>query len=723
MIIIKPEGSPPCAASEREFMRAISATPGVYVANFNLPNSPTPGSRTREVDGILFTSHGITTVEVKGIHARGELSTPRMDSWAVIDGDHKHVIPGRPHSQALTHSKYLATFLRESAINVGWVRAALALVAPNLTLPPSDLPYHLIDNVYVVHTTPDVVSVLESDYLATGMFREISIETVQAILAAFECYELAPTAEELAAQGFRTEAVIASDVEDLRAQVRAEFLAASTNLTVAVEADPETGATTSDDAPSEAPDGTPATTLAGDAAAPDAAEGEGAGRAAPTAILDEPTATEWSVTVERFSHVTTLDPELTEVGAVVNGVAVHKRLVSYARRHDLPLDTFAAIVTDPVEVLGDDDDEYQTFCGETHAVSVRTLDGLAMFYKPADLARAMRSGTIVDGVAMTARAVRSAANQMEISLEAVARIVNDAEERWWVSGTTNVAHARGDIVAVTAGPMGQVQYVQSRALAVHRSQPTPPPTPAPELAALTVGEFTIPVGVQNYCQSHSVSIDDVVAVLTDPVEVFSGFNDHVRVFRGETLAVLVGNEGLVLAILSPKQALEYRDGVVHSNVRISGRCVYLARRRGVELDALVAAVLEPTTIARALGTNESVYIGSERAVTVSDGDGVIVDFNSVRAARAMVERGTLVQVLLNGPDEASSRMGETTAKAEPVKVPASPAALAGPALVAACAARASAARNAQSDNGGTDAGPAAVAGPPTPALLARPRRP
>lgn len=610
MIIVKPEGSSPCCRSEREFMRAIHDHPGVYIANVNIPNSTNPGAFTREVDGVMLTPGGIYTVEVKGLRATGELHTPRMDGWTVGDGETAVPLMGRPHSQALAHSKYLASFLKDTGVTPGWVRAVLAIVGEGITL-PEDAPVHVIDNVYVVISQPGVGDMLREHVGGTISQRELSVEMVQTILTTFECVTGAPTKEELLTAGFRAEATIADEVEERRRQVREEHLAATTGLPVRTAASEQSTART---------------------------------------IADGPTSVEWKITTERYAAAVALDEELTETGAVVDGVAIHRRMVAYAERKGLPLTEVAAVVNNPVEILGDTTESNLIYCGAECAVSVRTLDGLAMFYKTVEHAKAERYGTVVAGVEISARAAKQAINQFRLSLEALARAASDPEESWWVSGTTDVAHARGEFVVVTSGPTGPVLYVQTRAMAVFRAAPKKPdPRSTTTSEDVVVDGLTIRAAAVGWYTRRQVSVDSIVEAALRPVAVWAGHSENMEVRCGPANAVLLDTATqTVVAVMSSAEAIEYRDGVVKGDVRLSGRCVFLAKRRKVSVDGLIAAFRTPHLIARVPGSTQSVYVGAELAVTVEDDGATIADFTFAAHAQTMIVRGELVPVDL-GP--------------------------------------------------------------------------
>jgi hypothetical protein len=619
MIIVKPEGAAPCCRSEREFLRAVHDQSGIYIANVNVPNSTTPGAFTREVDGVMLSPHGIYTVEVKGIRATGELHTPRMDGWSIVDGDTKVPLQGRPHAQALAHSKYLASFLKDTGVAPGWIRAVLAIVGENITLADA-ADVVVVDNVYVVISQPGVGDIMRQQIAGTISQRELSVEMVQKILTTFECVDSAPTFDELIAEGFRTEAEIAAEVEIKRQQVRDEFLAA-------------TAAATDEPAHTETD--------------PTAVE-------SPT-IADSPSTVEWKITQERYAAAVALDDELTETGAFVDGVPMHKRLISYAERKGVSLTDVAAVVNNPVEVLGDDTDTNLVYCGEHFAVSVRALDGLAMFYKPVATAKAERQGAVINGQEITARAAKQAINQFSITLEAVVRIISEPEEKWWVPGTTDIAHARGEFVAVTSGPLGPVQYVQTRAMAVNRSAPKPVEDKAPvTITDVVMDGITIKASAVGWCNRRSVALESIVETVLRPQHTWAGHSSNMEVRSGETSAVLLDvSEQMVVAVMTTAEAVEYRDGIVKEGVRLSGRCVFLAKRRKVSVDDLTSAYLNPLTIAREPGSSESVYIGSELAVTVEDETHAVVDFTFAGHARSRIRRQELVAVDLNEPESVS----------------------------------------------------------------------
>lgn len=612
MLIISPEGTSTEHWSERTFLGHVRHQPGVLLANLNVPNSSTPGAFTREVDAVVLTPQGVCTVEVKGLRrAVGVLTTSRMDAWSVVDGESSVALQGRPHAQALTQSKYLSSFLKDMSVPVGWVSAVLALVGDDIAL-PEGAEVLLTENVHVVVSGPAVGQVLAEQVLASTVRQELSVETVQQVFAAFECVVGAPSVEALCAEGFRTEAQIAADVATRRQQVRDEFFACGGVVDVATPQGAE-----------------PLVETAG--------------------VAEGPSATEWRVTPQRFAAASALDAELTETAAFVDGVAMHRRLVSYASRKGVSLEAVAAVVNEPVEVWGDASETNQTFVGEVFVVTVRSMDGLAMYYKDRAQAVAEREGATVSGVAMTANAAKQAVGKFGISLAALARVVTMPEERWFMPGTTNVAHARGEIVAVTAGPVGEILYVQSRAMAVMLSQPKVIPEPEAAVADLLTPEFTMRAAAVSWCRRRNVDTAVVVALASHPDAVWAGHSDGMEVRAGVDHAVLMDTQSReVVAVMSRAEAEEYRDGVMHEGVHVSGRCLFLSRRRKTSLADLTSAVTAPTLIARAPGATESVFVGETLAVTVTDEPRSVVDFTYPGHARSLVERGVLVSVDVSG---------------------------------------------------------------------------
>ena len=607
MIIVTPVGAPETNRGERIFQSHIKDHPGVMLANVNVPNGASPGAFTREVDGVVITPAGMYTVEVKGLRARGVLHTSRMDAWLVVEGDLTVPMMGRPHAQALTHSKYLASFLKETGVVSGWVQAVLVIVGDGIVL-PEGVEVLTADNVHVVVSGPNVGEVLREQVVSPMGQQEISVEAAQALLTIFECVESGPSTEDLVAQGFRPEAAIADDLEVKRQQVREEFLASAQ--------------------------------AAGEAPPADAG--------ADLSVLDAPTTTEWRATAERFAEVQQLDAELTETGAVVEGVALHRRLVSYAGRKSISLELIAAVVNTPEEVWGEESEHTRVFCGGGWAVSVRVLDGLALYFKDIAVATAETNGATVHGVEITARAAKGALNHMDLSLEAVARVVVSPQERWWIPGTTDVAHARGDVVAVTSGSTGPVQYVQSRALAVARSAPKPVEDDA-KVTEVKAGEFTLRASAVNWCRRRRVDVAEIAVVTTSPTSTWAGHSENMEVRAGASYAVLVDTEGMeVVAVMTATEAVEYRDGIVRDGVHLSGRCLFLLRRREVAVEDVVAAVKAPVLIAREPGAAQSVYVGLKLAVTVDDETRAVVDFTYPDHARSMVARGSLMAVDLPG---------------------------------------------------------------------------
>lgn len=621
MIIVSPVGAPEPCASERTFLGHIADHPGVLLCNVNVPNSGAPGAFTREVDGVVITSRGVFTVEVKGLRARGVLRASRMDAWAVVDGDVVTPMMGRPHAQALTHSKYLASFLKDAGVTLGWVQAALVIAGDAVSL-PDDVESMMFDNVQVLLSRPGVGALLGEQSSVTATRQEVSAEAAMRLLEVFECTESGPAMEALLVEGFRTDATIEEELEARRQQVREEFLSSMPTHAV--------GAT--DDG--------------------DANGGEGAVEAAHislvgVAVLDAPSTSEWRATAERYAAVCDFDAELTDVGAFVDGVPMHRRLVKYATRKDIDLSTVAAAVTSPDEVWGDEDAAVRTFCGAQMAVSVRTLDGLAMHFKDLAVAHAEANGATVGGVEISARAAKAALSHMDLSLEAVARVVTMPQERWFISGTADVAHARGDVVAVTAGQSGPVVAVQSRAVAVARSAPKP--VEEPKVVDVQAGGFTLCASAVNWSRRRRVELSVIAAAATAPEQVWAGHSPNREVRCGATHAVLVDVETQeIVSVMTADEALEYRDGIVYDGVSISGRCLFLARRRKRAVEDLVEAVLRPQMVARAPGGAESVYVGEVTAVNVCDETGAVLDFTYAEHARNQVVRGNLIEVVVPG---------------------------------------------------------------------------
>lgn len=621
MIIVTPVGAPEPCASERTFLSHVREHTGVLLCNVNVPNSAAPGSFTREVDGVMITPRGIFTTEVKGLAARGVLRPSRMDAWAVVDGAVVTPMKGRPHAQALTHSKYLASFLKDTGVTAGWVQAVL-VIAGDVSL-PDDVATMVFDNVQVVVSRPGVGDLLGEQSSITGGQQEMSVESVLRLLEVFECTESGPNAEALLAEGFRTDADIEAELEARRRQVREEFLSS-----VPAHA-------TSTETPAIADDHPP---LAG------------------VPVLDAPSTSEWRATAERFAAVTAFDAELTDVGAFVDEVPMHRRLVKYALRKGIDLATVAAVVNTPDEVWGEEDASVRIFCGSDMAVSVRTLDGLAMHFKDLAVAHAETNGAVVGGVEITARAAKAALSHMDLSLEAVARVVTMPQERWFITGTTDVAHARGDVVAVTSGQNGPVIAVQSRAVAVARSAPKP--VEEPKVVEVQAGGFTVSASAVNWCRRRRVDLSVIAEVATAPQQVWAGHSPNREVRCGTAYAVLVDVETHeIVSVMIAEEALEYRNGIVQDGVSISGRCLFLARRRKRPVEDLVDAVLRPRMVARAPGAGETVYIGASTAVKMCDETGAALDFTYAEHARSQVAHGELIKVDLPGVGDDSPVLG------------------------------------------------------------------
>lgn len=621
MIIVTPVGAPEPCASERTFLSHIKDHTGVLLCNVNVPNSAAPGAFTREVDGVVITPRGIFTAEVKGLRARGVLRPSRMDAWAVVDGDVATPMMGRPHAQALTHSKYLASFLKDTGAGAGWVQAVLVIAGDGVSL-PDEAQTMVFDNVQIVVSRPGVGALLGEQSSITASQQEMSVEAVQRLLEVFECTESGPSAEALLAEGFRTEASIEEELEARRRQVREEFLSS-----------------------------VPAHTIPGEVAAIDAGQAE---PLAGVPVLDAPSTSEWRATAERYAAVMDFDAELTDVGAFVDGVPMHRRLVKYATRKDIDLSTVAKVVTSPDEVWGDEDASVRIFCGNDMAVSVRTLDGLAMHFKDLAIAHAETNGALVGGVEISARAAKAALSHMDLTLEAVARVVTMPQERWFITGTTDVAHARGDVVAVTSGQSGPVIAVQSRAVAVARSAPKP--VEEPKVVEVQAGGFTVSASAVNWCRRRRVDLSAIAEVALTPQQVWAGHSPNREVRCGATHAVLVDVEtNEIVSVMVAEEALEYRNGIVHDGVSISGRCLFLSRRRKRPVEDLVEAVLHPRMVARAPGASESVYIGATTAVKVCDETGAALDFTYAEHARSQVAHGELIAVDLPGITDATAQ--------------------------------------------------------------------
>lgn len=631
MIIVSPVGAPDPCASERTFLSHIRDHCGVLLCNVNVPNSGAPGAFTREVDGVVLTPRGIFTVEVKGVRARGVLRPSRMDAWAVVDGERGDLVTpmmGRPHTQALTHSKYLASFLKDSHVVTGWVQAVLVIAGDSVTL-PEDASSLMFDNVQVVLSRPGVGDLLGEQSTINASQSEVSAETAMRLLAAFECVESGPDMEALLSEGFRTDAAIEEELEARRQQVREEFLSS-----VPVHA------------ASPAVDEAEAVVLAG------------------VPVLDAPSTSEWRATAERYADVTDFDAELTEVGAFVDGVAMHRRLVGYANRKGIDLSTVAAVVNSPAEVWGEDDVAVRMFCSSDMAVSVRTLDGVAMHFKDLWVAHAETNGATVGGVEISARAAKTALSHMDLTLDAVARVVTMPQERWFISGTADVAHARGDVVAVTAGQNGPVVAVQSRAVAVARSAPKP--VEEPKIVDMLVGEFTLGAPMVGFCQRRRVELSVIAQAVLEPEHSWPGHSPNREVRCGPTHAVLVDVDSKeIVSVMTVEEAVEYRDGIVQDGITISGRCLFLARRRKRPIEHLVEAVTQPLMVARAPGAGESIYVGEVVAVKVCDETGAALDFTYAEHARSQVSRGELIEVVGAGSGGADNAACEAVVPHKP----------------------------------------------------------
>lgn len=623
MIIVSPVGAPEPCASERTFLSHVRDHPGVLLCNVNVPNSAAPGAFTREVDGVVLTPRGIFTAEVKGVRARGVLRPSRMDAWAIVDGlpveqgglgEVVTPMMGRPHTQALTHSKYLASFLKDAHVVTGWVQAVLVIAGDGVSL-PDGVESLMVDNVQVLLSRPGVGGLLGDQSSITASTQEVSAEAALRLLEVFECTVSGPGLDALLAEGFRTEAAIEEELEARRQQVREEFLSS-----VPVHA---------------------AAAVSGDGAGVEVAESV---MLAGVPVLDAPSTSEWRATSERFAAVQDFDAELTEVGAFTDGVPMHHRLVKYAARKSIDLSTVAGVVNDPEEVWGEEDAAVRVFCGADMAVSVRTLDGVAMHFKDLAIAHAETNGATVGGVEITARAAKTALAHMDLSLEAVARVVTMPQERWFISGTADVAHARGDVVAVTSGQAGPVVAVQTRAVAVARSAPKP--VEEPKVTAVEAGGFTLGAAAVNWCHRRRVELSVIAQVASAPEQAWAGHSENREVRCGPTHAVLVDVETReIVSVMTADEALEYRDGVVQDGVAISGRCLFLARRRKRPVEDLVSAVTSPLMVARAPGASESVYVGAVVAVKVCDETGAALDFTWAEHARSQVARGQLIEVI------------------------------------------------------------------------------
>ncbi len=116
--------------SEQRMLDALAALgTGIVLANAMIPPMPDSGRRGRETDAVVICAGGCVCLEVKGTAQQGLLVPMLNDDWT-IGGEAANFHGGaNPVQQARVPAQMLAGIARHHGLEVGFVRAAVLVVA------------------------------------------------------------------------------------------------------------------------------------------------------------------------------------------------------------------------------------------------------------------------------------------------------------------------------------------------------------------------------------------------------------------------------------------------------------------------------------------------------------------------------------------------------------------------------------------------------------------
>lgn len=178
------------------------ALPGLALVNVNVPSK----AGVRQVDALLFTPHGLLVCEIKGFTRSqpGVLTVPLNGPW-LVDGEPAalHTLAtANPHEQLRGGLFDTKNALEAAGLNVGFVRGAVVLVV----IPKTELKLGDTRNV-----GPGIDVVLAQRKMLRRLVHQMrdrtgrpgwSADTVLDACRALDLHTLAPTREELLADGF-----------------------------------------------------------------------------------------------------------------------------------------------------------------------------------------------------------------------------------------------------------------------------------------------------------------------------------------------------------------------------------------------------------------------------------------------------------------------------------------------------------------------------------------
>lgn len=175
--------------------------PGLCLMHVHVPT----GARTREVDGILWTPHGLAVLEVKGFTSpqEGTLRIPANGPWQVDDQPAAlHTLADTtPAEQCQTGVYAVRNTLHAAGVDPGFIAGLVALARPNQQLALGDTT-RLPTGIFVSWATRTDLRRWAHHQRKRDSRPRWSADDVLAACAALDLSSLAPQRAELIADGF-----------------------------------------------------------------------------------------------------------------------------------------------------------------------------------------------------------------------------------------------------------------------------------------------------------------------------------------------------------------------------------------------------------------------------------------------------------------------------------------------------------------------------------------